>query len=69
MTEFMRAWRKANRHVRAGQHAKAVYWLERAQAMLDQGPRRHDRRFKELDLGYLLTALFIFIAVVGSQHW
>jgi hypothetical protein len=62
MTQTMRAWRRANAYVRSGQHAKAIYWLSRTQAILDGGrPRR--RRLDGTDTGYLLTALFVLVLV------
>jgi hypothetical protein len=57
MTKTMRAWRKANTYVRTGQHEKAIYWLLRTQEILDAGPHRRSR-FKDIDVGYILGALF-----------
>ena len=60
MTRMMRAWRRANAHMRSGEHAKAVYWLSRTLAILDnERPRR--RRLEGID--YLLAALFISVVV------
>ena len=57
MTKMMRAWCKANAHVRSGQHEKAIYWLLRTQEILDAGPPRPSR-LKNIDAGYMLAALF-----------
>jgi hypothetical protein len=60
MTRMMRAWRKATAHMRSGEHAKAVYWLSRTLAILDnERPRR--RRLEGMD--YLLAALFVLVVV------
>jgi hypothetical protein len=60
MTRMMHAWRKANAHMRSGEHAKAVYWLSRTLAILDnERPRR--RRLEGMD--YLLAALFVLVVV------
>ena len=69
ITPFMRAWRKANAHVRAGRHGEAVYWLMRARFMLDRHQRRRRSWVTELDLGYMLLALTVLTALVGSQLW
>jgi hypothetical protein len=48
--------------MRSGEHAKAVYWLSRTLAILDNGrPRR--RRLEGIDIDYLLAALFILVVV------
>jgi hypothetical protein len=62
MTQTMRAWRRANAYVRSGQHAKAIYWLSRTQAILD-GDRPRRRRANDLDIGYLFTALLAVIII------
>ena len=66
MTRTMRAWRKANAHVRSGQHAKAAYWLSRTLAILDreQLPRR---RWKYIEADYLLAALFVLVVVLAAK--
>jgi len=62
----MRAWQKANRYVRSGQHAKAAYWLSRTLAMLDRHqPSR--RRTKYIDADYLLAALFALVVVLIAK--
>ena len=62
MSQTMRAWRTANAYVRSGQHAKAIYWLSRTQAILD-GDRPRRRRLNGTDTGYILTALFVSVLV------
>jgi len=53
---------EANAHMRSGEHAKAVYWLSRTLAILDnERPRR--RRLEGMDIEYLLAALFISVVV------
>ena len=62
MTTMMCAWRQANAYMRSGEHAKAVYWLSRTLAILDnERPRRH--RLAGMDTDYLLAALFISVVV------
>ena len=62
MTRMMCAWRQANAYMRSGEHAKAVYWLSRTLAILDnERPRR--RRLEGMDIDYLLAALFISVVV------
>ena len=62
MTRMMRAWRKANAYMRSGEHAKAIYWLSRTLAILDnERPRR--RRLEGMDIDYLLAALFVLVVV------
>jgi len=62
MTRMMCAWRQANAYMRSGEHAKAVYWLSRTLAILDnERPRRH--RLAGMDTDYLLAALFISVVV------
>jgi hypothetical protein len=63
MTQAMRAWRKANTYVRLGQHAKAVYWLSRTQAILDGGPPRR-QRLKGMGTGYMLAALCVLVMLL-----
>jgi len=59
---MMCAWRQANAHMRSGEHAKAIYWLSRTLAILDnERPRR--RRLEGMDTDYLLAALFISVVV------
>jgi hypothetical protein len=60
MTKAKRAWRKANAYVRSGQHAKAIYWLSRTQAILD-GDRPRRRRLGDMDAGYLVAALVVVV--------
>jgi hypothetical protein len=62
MTQMMRAWRKANAYVRSGQHAKAIYWLSRTQAILD-GDRPRRRHSESTGTDYLLAALFVLVVV------
>jgi hypothetical protein len=52
----MRAWRKANAYVRSGQHAKAIYWFSRTQALLDSEPRR-PMRADFIEVSYMLGGL------------
>jgi len=60
MTRMTCAWRKANAYMGSGEHAKAIYWLSRTLAILDnERPRR--RRLEDTD--YLLAALFISVVV------
>jgi predicted nucleic acid-binding Zn ribbon protein len=48
--------------MRSGEHAKALYWLSRTLAILDnERPRR--RRLEGMDIDYLLAALFISVVV------
>ena len=61
MTKAKRAWRKANAHVRSGQHDKAIYWLSRTQAILDEH-RPHPRR-ERFDKGYMLGALIVLVVL------
>ena len=62
MTRMTCAWRKANACMRSGEHAKAIYWLSRTLAILDnERPRR--RRLEVMDTDYLLAALFISVVV------
>ena len=59
MTKAKGAWRKANVHVRSGQHAKAIYWLSRTIAILDGGqPRRHRRK----DVAALFVLILLWVA-------
>jgi len=60
MTKGKRAWRKANAYVRSGQHAKAIYWLSKTQAILD-GDRPRRQRVDDVDAGYLLAALVVLV--------
>ena len=62
MTKAKRAWRKANAYVRSGQHAKAIYWLSRTQAILD-GERPRRQRLRNMDAGYMLGALAILVLI------
>src|SRR5271166_764320 len=62
MTKTMRAWRRANAYVRSGQHDKAVYWLQRTQAILDS-PRPSRQRKEGLNAGFLLVALFVSVVI------
>jgi hypothetical protein len=60
MTRMTCAWRMANAYMRSGEHAKAIYWLSRTLAILDnERPRR--RRLEGTD--YLLAALLIAVVV------
>ena len=60
MTKAKCAWRKANGYVRSGQHAKAIYWLSKTQAILD-GDRPRRQRLDDMDAGYLLAALVVVV--------
>jgi hypothetical protein len=60
MTKAKSAWRKTNGYVRSGQHAKAIYWLSRTQAILD-GDRPRRQRIYDMDAGYLLAALVVVV--------
>jgi hypothetical protein len=62
MTRTMRAWRRANACVRKGNHAKALYWLARTQAILDSTPPRR-KRLDGMDTGYMLVALVVLISL------
>jgi hypothetical protein len=62
MTRARRAWRKANAYVRSGQHDKAIYWLSRTQAILDEH-RPHPRRLERFDKGYMLGALIVLVVL------
>jgi hypothetical protein len=54
--------------MRSGEHAKAVYWLSRTLAILDnERPRR--RRLEGMDIDYLLAALFISVVVWIAKGW
>ena len=68
MTRTMRAWRKANAYVRSGQHAKAIYWLSRTQAILDDDrPRRG--RLEGIETDYLLATLFVLVLFWIARGW
>ena len=62
MTRARRAWRKANAYVRSGQHDKAIYWLSRTQAILDEH-RPRPRRLERFDKGYMLGALIVLVVL------
>ena len=62
MTRARRAWRKANAYVRSGQHDKAIYWLSRTQAILDEH-RSHPRRLERFDTSYMLGALIVLVVL------
>ena len=62
MTKAKRAWRKANAYVRSGQHAKAIYWLSRTQAILDRD-RPRQRRLDGMDTDCRLAVLFVLVVV------
>jgi hypothetical protein len=66
MTRAKRAWCKGNAYLKAGQHAKAVYWLSQTVEILD-GERRPRRRPDGLDSGYLLTAFAAFVLIVVAS--
>jgi hypothetical protein len=66
MTKAKRAWCKGNAYVRSGQHAKAIYWLSRTQAILDGKPSPR-RRLNDIDAGYLLAALLVLVLLFVSQ--
>ena len=66
MTKTVRAWRRANAYVRSGQHEKAIYWLQRTQAILD-GPRTRRKRHEGLDTGFMLIALFALIVILVGK--
>jgi hypothetical protein len=59
----MRAWRKANACVRSRQHAKAIYWLNRTQAILD-GERSRWQRLDDRAVGYVLGAIGFLVLLV-----
>jgi hypothetical protein len=70
MTRTMRAWRRANACVRDGNHANAVYWLTRTQAILD-GARPRRKHSDGMDTGYLITAVVVMLAfwiVMGDRR-
>jgi hypothetical protein len=67
MSRTMRAWRKANRYVRTGQHERAIYWLLRTQQILEAGPPRSSR-FKQVDIGYAAAAVFL-VALLWAAHY
>jgi hypothetical protein len=58
----MRAWRKANAYVRSGQHAKAIYWFSRTQALLDSEPRR-PMRADFIEVSYMLGGLAVLLVI------
>jgi ABC-type phosphate transport system permease subunit len=62
MTRTKRAWRKANAYVQSGQHAKAIYWLSRTQALLDSEPRR-PMRVDGIE-SYILGGLAVVIVAI-----
>jgi len=62
MTRTMHAWRKANAYVRSGQHAKAIYWLSRTQALLDSEPKR-SMRADAIEASYMLGGLAVLIVI------
>ena len=62
MTRTMHAWRKANGYVRSGQHAKAIYWLSRTQALLDSEPKR-PMRADAIEASYMLGGLAVLIVI------
>ena len=62
MTRTMRAWRKANAYVRSGQHAKAIYWLSRTQALLDSEPQQ-PMRADAIETSYMLGGLAMLIVI------
>ena len=66
MTRAKRAWRKANAYVRSGQHAKAIYWLSRTQAILD-GDRPRRRRSEDWKAGYMLAAAVVLVLLWVAQ--
>jgi len=58
----MHAWRKSNAYVRSGQHAKAIYWLTRTQALLDSEPKR-PMRSDVIEATYMLGGLAVLIVI------
>ena len=68
MTKAKRAWHKGNIYVKSGQHAKAIYWLSRTQAILDR-PRPNPKRQNGMDAGYMLVALAALILIWVSAPW
>jgi hypothetical protein len=62
MTQAVRAWRKANTHVRAANHAKAIYWLCRTQATLD-ADRPGRKGHHGMDTGYMFAAAFFLLVL------
>jgi hypothetical protein len=67
MTRTMRAWRKANSYVRSGQHEKAIYWLSRTHKILAAGPPKPSR-FRHLDAGYTLSAVFVLLLLFVAYY-
>jgi hypothetical protein len=63
VTKAKRAWRKANAYVCSGQHEKAIYWLSRTQAILDN-VRHQPRRLDGTDAGFLVGALVVAVALM-----
>jgi hypothetical protein len=46
--------------VRSGQHAKAIHWLSRTQAILD-GNRSRRRRLDDWKADYMLAAVVVLV--------
>jgi hypothetical protein len=67
MTKTMRAWRKANACVRSGRHGEAIYWLSRTLEILDAGPPKPSR-FKRLDAGYVIGAVFLLALLWAANY-
>jgi hypothetical protein len=61
----MRAWRKANRFVRSGNHAKAIYWLSRVRDILDAGPPQQSA-VRGFGPGYMVIAALCFLAILWA---
>jgi hypothetical protein len=66
VTRAKRAWCKANRYVRSGQHAKAIYWFEKTQKILNEA-RLARRRHGRMDLGYMLIAFAALILILANR--
>jgi hypothetical protein len=65
VTRAKRAWCKANRYSKSGQHAKAIYWFEETQRILNE-VRPPRRRHGRMDMGYMLVALAALILILGQ---
>jgi hypothetical protein len=68
VTRAKQAWCKANRYLKSGQRAKAIYWLEETQRILSE-ERPSRRRHSQLDLGYMFVAFVALILILASQAY
>ena len=66
MTRAKRAWCKANRYLKSGQRAKAIYWFHKTQIILD-GERPLRKRHGGMDWGYMLVAFAALILIWASN--